>query len=326
MNPQIESKLKQIRLSGMAQALPARLAQAHGGNLTHLEFLELLVADELAVRSDRLFARRLKQAGITEIKEFADFDWSFNPKLPRHRLCDLATARFVRERTNILLVGPPGVGKSHSLAAIAVGAIRAGYRVVLKSVFQLAEDLVEAEATGQRRELVDRLSTIDVLALEDFGMKTLRATAAEDLLDIIMRRHERLPTVITTNRPTEDWAKFLGDVPAATAILDRFLQHVEIVLMQGRSYRLASHIAPGPSEPASLDAVAAPFAPPDPAHPRAQHDPPDPDAARASISRDLGATRPPTRPKTMPRPPAPAPRATRTNPTPERKKRKEPAA
>jgi DNA replication protein DnaC len=238
MNPQIENKLKQIRLSGMAQALPARLAQAHGGNLTHLEFLELLVADELAVRSDRLFARRLKQAGITEVKEFADFDWSFNPKLPRNRLCDLATARFVRERTNVLLVGPPGVGKSHSLIAIAVGAIRAGYRVVLKSVFQLAEDLVEAEANGERRDLVDRLSTIDVLALEDFGMKTLRATAAEDLLDIIMRRHERLPTIITTNRPTQDWAQFLGDVPAATAILDRFLQHVDIILMQGRSYRL----------------------------------------------------------------------------------------
>jgi DNA replication protein DnaC len=200
MNPQIETKLKQIRLSGVAQALPARLAQAQGGNLTHLEFLELLIADELAVRSDRLFTRRLKQAGIVEIKEFADFNWSFNPKLPRNRLCDLATARFVRERSNVLLVGPPGVGKSHSVTAIAIGAIRAGYRVLLKSVFQLAEDLIEAEATGQRRELVDRLSTVDVLALEDFGMKTLRTTAAEDLLDIIMRRHERLPTIITTNR------------------------------------------------------------------------------------------------------------------------------
>jgi DNA replication protein DnaC len=96
---------------------------------------------------------------------------------------------------------------------------------------------------------VDRLSTIDVLGLEDFGMKTLRATAAEDLLDIIMRRHERLPTIITTNRPTQDWAQFLGDVPAATAILDRFLQHVEIILMQGRSYRLGMHRAsPSPDE------------------------------------------------------------------------------
>jgi DNA replication protein DnaC len=267
MNPQFETKLKQIRLSGMAQALPARLAQAQGGNLTHLEFLELLVADELAVRSDRLFTRRLKQAGIIEIKEFADFNWSFNPKLPRNRLCDLATARFVRERSNVLLVGPPGVGKSHSVTAIAIGAIRAGYRVILKSVFQLAEDLIEAEATGQRRELVDRLSTVDVLALEDFGMKTLRATAAEDLLDIIMRRHEHLPTIITTNRPTQDWAQFLGDVPAATAILDRFLQHVEIILMQGRSYRLEMRrtaLSPdGTSDaPAPDSSVPAPTPPP----------------------------------------------------------------
>lgn len=247
MIPQLESKMKQIRLSGMVQALPARLAQAHGGNLTHLEFLELLVGDELAIRADRLFWRRLKQAGLDEVKEFADFDWSFNPKLPRNRLCDLATARFVRERANILLVGPPGVGKSHSVSAIAIGAIRAGYRVLVKSVFELAEELLEAEATRQRGELVERLSTIDVFVLEDFGMKTLRGTVAEDLLDIIMRRHERLPTIITTNRPTQDWGEFLGDVPAATAILDRFLQHVEIILMQGRSYRLGKREQAAPT-------------------------------------------------------------------------------
>lgn len=242
MNPQLTSKLKQIRLSGMVQTMPARLAQAQGGNLTHLEFLELLVGDELAVRSDRLFLRRLKQAGITEIKDFTDFDWSFNPKLPRMRLCELASARFVAERSNVLLMGPPGVGKSHSVTAIAVGAIRAGYRVTTKNIFTLADELLDAEATHSRRELVDQLSMTDLFVLEDFGMKTLRASAAEDLLDIIMRRHERLPTLITTNRPTEDWAKFLNDVPAATAILDRFLQHVEIIVMEGRSYRLANRL------------------------------------------------------------------------------------
>jgi DNA replication protein DnaC len=230
MNAQLEAKMKQIRLSGMVQALPARLAQAQGGNLTHLEFMELLVADELAVRADRLFLRRIKQAGISEIKEFADFNWSFNPKLPRTRLCELATARFIAERANVLLVGPPGVGKSHSVTAIAIGVIRAGQRVLIKNTFALADELQEAEATHTRRDFGDQLSTVDLFSLEDFGMKTLRSSAAEDLLEIIMRRHERLPTVIITNRPTEDWAKFLNDVPAATAILDRFLQHVEIVI------------------------------------------------------------------------------------------------
>jgi DNA replication protein DnaC len=247
MHPQLESKLKQIRLSGMVQALPGRLAQAHAASLSHLEFLELLVADELAVRGDRLFARRIKQAGITTLKDFTDFDWSFNPQLPRARLAELASARFISQKINVLLVGPPGVGKTHCVTAIAIGAIRAGYRVLIKNVFTLADELLEAEATSQRRDLVYQLSNIDLLILEDMGMKTLRATAAEDLLDIIMRRHERLSTVITTNRPTEDWAHFLGDVPAATAILDRFLQHIEILLMQGKSYRLASQIALKPS-------------------------------------------------------------------------------
>jgi len=105
-----------------------------------------------------------------------------------------------------------------------------------------SDELLDAEATHSRRELVDQLSMTDLFVLEDFGMKTLRASAAEDLLDIIMRRHERLPTLISTNRPTEDWAKFLNDVPAATAILDRFLQHVEIIVMEGRSYRLANRL------------------------------------------------------------------------------------
>jgi DNA replication protein DnaC len=241
MNAQLEGKMKQLRLSGMVQAVPARVAQAQGGNLMHLEFLELLVTDELAVRADRLCQRRLKQAGITEVKDFTDFNWSFNPKLPRMRLCELATARFVREKTNVLLVGPPGVGKSHSVTAVTLGVIRAGYRVLVKSLFMLADELIDAEACGTRRELVQQLSEVDLLILEDFGMKTLRASAAEDLLDIIMRRHERRSTVITTNRPTEDWAQFLGDVPAATAILDRFLQHVEILIMEGRSYRLDPH-------------------------------------------------------------------------------------
>jgi hypothetical protein len=128
------------------------------------------------------------------------------------------------------------------VTAIAIGAIRAGYRVLVKSVFTLANDFVDAEAANSRREFVEQLSTVDVLILEDFGMKTLRAAAAEDLLDVMMRRHERLPTVITTNRPTEDWGKFLGDVPAATAILDRFLQHVDIIVMEGRSYRLGRRV------------------------------------------------------------------------------------
>jgi len=238
MNAQLDTRLRHLRLSGMAEALPGRLQQAAGANLPHKEFLELLVEDELTRRSDRLFARRLKQAGIVQIKEFSDFDWTYNSKLPRARLCELATGRFVAERRGALLIGPPGVGKSHAVVAIAIGAIRAGFRALIRSSFDLAQDFMEAEATGERRTLVQQLTRVDLLAIEDFGMRKLGPTAAEDLLEVFVRRHEKASTLITTNRPTEDWGQFLGDIPATTAILDRFLEHAEIVRMNGKSYRL----------------------------------------------------------------------------------------
>jgi DNA replication protein DnaC len=238
MNPTLISRLKHLRLSGMAEALAVRLAQAEAAPLPHLEFLELLVEDELRRRADRLFSRRLKQGEIIQMKELKDFDWSFNPKIPKAKIVELASARFVAQHEDLLLIGPPGVGKSHIAVAIAIGAIRAGYRVLLRSAFDLSQDFLEAEALRERKDLVQRLTKIDLLLIEDFGMKRLGPSAAEDLLEVFVRRHEKASTVVTTNRPTQDWGAFLGDVPAATAILDRFLAHAEIVQLQGKSYRM----------------------------------------------------------------------------------------
>ncbi len=188
----------------MVEALPGRVAQAEAAPLAHLDFLELLVEDEFVRRADRLYARRLKQAGITTPKSLSDFDWTYNPKLPKTKLAALASGRFVQAHGGVLLIGPPGVGKSHCAVALAVGAIKAGHRALVRSTFDLVADFAEADATGMRRELVQQLTRVDLLVLEDFGMKTLGPAAAEDLLEVFVRRHETASTVITTNRPTQE--------------------------------------------------------------------------------------------------------------------------
>jgi DNA replication protein DnaC len=238
VNPELDRKLRSLRLSGMALALPARNQEAIHHQLAYRDFLELLVEDELTQRRDRLFARRLKQAGLPEVKTLEGFDWSFNPQVPKALLLDLATTQFIREHGGLLLLGPSGTGKTHIAVALGVQAIQAGYTVLYRSAFDLVQDMAEAQATGTRKELISRLCKVDLLVLEDLGMRRLPATAAEDLLEIFVRRDEKGSIILTTNRPLEDWGQVLGDTVIAGAILDRFLHHAEVVRLQGRSYRM----------------------------------------------------------------------------------------
>jgi len=238
VTPELNHQLRSLRLSGMVEMLPIRNQEAIHHSLAHIEFLELLVQDELARRRDRLLARRLKQAGIVQTKTLASFDWSFNPTIPKALVLDLATARFVPEHGGVLLIGQPGTGKSHIALALTLSAIEAGYTARYRSAFDLAQDLAEAQATGTRKDVVQQLTKVDLLVIEDLGMRRLPPTAAEDLLEVFARRYETAATVLTTNRPVEDWGQILGDNAAAGAILDRFLHHAEIIRLQGKSYRM----------------------------------------------------------------------------------------
>jgi len=252
------SALKKLRLSGLVESLEVRLHEAHSHGLNHVEFLELLVQDELAVRTDRLRARRVKAAGFRELKTLEDFDWSFNPSIKRGLIYELATCRFLKEARDVLWLGPPGVGKSFLAQALGYQAIRSGYAVLYRSVFDVVRDFAHHEIQGGADKVLGRYLKPDLLIIDDMGMKVLPKQAGEILFELIMRRYEVRSTMMTSNRPLEDWGKLIGDVPSATAILDRFLQRAEVIAITGRSYRLRS---PGRASGANGDQAKPAIAP-----------------------------------------------------------------
>ncbi len=238
MNDKLQTTLRKLRLSGLAASLEVRLQEAAGNKLTHAEFLELILQDELAVRADRDFNRRLKAAMFREHKTLEDFDWSFNPSIKKKQVYDLATGRFIREARSVLWLGPPGTGKSHLVEAVGNMVVRAGFTVLYRSIFDLVRDFLHDEAIAGQDKVLARYLKPDLLIIDDMGMKQLPKRSGEYLFEIIMRRYEQRSTMMTSNRPLEDWGKLIGDVPAATAILDRFLHHAELITITGKSYRL----------------------------------------------------------------------------------------
>jgi DNA replication protein DnaC len=258
MNEALLKSLRQLRLSGLARSLELRLQEATANRLSHLEFLELVVQDELHVRADRLLARRLKAACFRDTKTLEDFDFSFNPSVNRKLLYELATGRFIRQAQDLLLVGPPGVGKSHLAQAIGYEAVKMNLLVFYRSVFDVVGDLKQEEALAGTRKHLSRYLKPDLLIIDDMGIKRLPPQAGEYLFEIVMRRYENRSTLMTSNRPIEEWGKLLGDVPAATAILDRFLHHATILNITGKSYRLGSASRPKPSpKPENREAARA---------------------------------------------------------------------
>jgi DNA replication protein DnaC len=246
MKDTLVTTLKQLRLSGLLASLEVRLHEAHSHGLSHAEFLELILHDELAVRADRQVQRRLKAALFREHKTLDEFDWSFNPSIKKKPLFDLATGRFIREARDVLFLGPPGVGKSFLVQALGYQAIKTGFTVLYRSIFDVVRDFLHDEALGQDDQVLAKYLKPDLLIIDDMGMKQLPKRSGEYLFEIIMRRYETRSTMMTSNRPLEDWGKLIGDVPSATAILDRFLHHAEVIQITGKSYRLRT---PGRANP-----------------------------------------------------------------------------
>jgi DNA replication protein DnaC len=239
---EVDQALRKLRLSGIADVLETRLRQAQSDKMAPLDLVSALVSDELLRRQDRLFARRHKQARFRDPDRSLDsFDFDFNKKMNRALVYELATARFVAQREDALFLGPPGTGKSHLAQAIGRAAIQQGYRVVYREAHTLIEEIADATLDGSRKQYLADLASVPLLIIDDLGMRKLPHTAAEDLLELVMRRYERASTVLTSNRPVDDWGKLLGDTAAVTALLDRLLHHAHILKCGPRSWRTKTH-------------------------------------------------------------------------------------
>lgn len=231
-------KLRRLKLSGILDTLETRAAQAAREQLAPTEFLAILLDDELERRDQAKLARRVGEAGVDPTKTLAGFDFAAVPELNRTLVADLATAAFVPRAENVILAGPTGTGKSHLLNALVVEGLKRGYTALQRPAHRVLADLQAARADGSYRRRFQRLTSVDLLALDDFGLRPLPSPeAAEDLYELIRERYERRPLLLTSNRALTEWPEVFGNPLLANAALDRLTHHCHVVVIRGQSYR-----------------------------------------------------------------------------------------
>jgi len=236
--PELERALKNLRLSGMIPTLEARALQVASHETDFLEAFSWLVQDELDHRHSRLLERRHTLSGLPEHKDLKSFDWTYNARLPRRDVLELATLKFIDAKEDILIIGPPGTGKSHVAKALASNAVQRGFKVLYREAHQLIEDITEARELGNLRKLRAQIRGADLLLLDDLFLRKLPAHAGDELADVLMARYEKASTILTSNRPLDDWTRLLGDVVVVTPLLDRLMHHGHLLKFEGKSWRL----------------------------------------------------------------------------------------
>jgi DNA replication protein DnaC len=240
---ELEKALRGLRLSGMIATLQARALQVGSHEMDFIEAFSWMVQDELDRRRSRLLERRFTHSGLPERKSLEELDWSYNPKLPKRAILELATLAFIDARENVLLIGRPGTGKSHAAKAIALCAVQRGYKVLYREAHALLEEIHLGRELGEIKKYRAQLQAAELLVIDDLFLRRLPQSAGEELADVLMTRYEKLSTLITSNRPVEDWATLLGDVVVVTPLLDRLMHHGHLLKFEGKSWRLKESAA-----------------------------------------------------------------------------------
>ena len=236
--PELERALRALRLSGMIATLEARAQQVAQHEAGFIEAFSWLVQDELDRRRSRLLERRFTVSGLPERKDLKDFDWSYNPKIPKRQVLELATLKFIEEREGSLFIGPPGLGKSHVAKALAHLAVQRGYKVFYREAHTLIEEINEARELGELRKYRAQMMAAELMLIDDLFLRKLPANAGEEIADVLMSRYEKSSTMLTSNRPIEDWPKLLGDVVVVAPLLDRLMHRGNLLKFEGKSWRL----------------------------------------------------------------------------------------
>jgi DNA replication protein DnaC len=236
----LQPKLRRLRLSGMLYTLELRVEQAVSEKLSPLEFLALMLDDELERRDQNRISSRLLSSGCDPSKSLSKFDFASAPGINRSYFADLAACTFIQRHENVLLCGPTGVGKSHLGNALGIEALKRNYRVVSKPTHRLLMDLNTSKSNGSYHRLLESILKCDLLVLDDFGLQALPLPAIQDLYEIIGERYEKGSIVVTSNRALEEWGEVFQDDLLASAALDRLTHHSHTVVIQGESYRQIS--------------------------------------------------------------------------------------
>lgn len=238
MNSSLFKDLRNLKLSGIAKTLEVRNEQAIKEKLSYMEFLELLIEDELANRKDNSYKKRFQKAHFPFTKTLEEYDFNFQPTLNRQEIYNLATCEFIRKKENVVFIGPPGTGKTHLSISIGIKALQQGYKVIFTTVSDMMGALFESKADNSYAQKLKYYLSSDLLILDELGFRKLNEHIVDQFYEIISQRYEKGSLIITSNKTFDEWGNIFWDSILASAILDRIVHHCHLVLIKGESYRM----------------------------------------------------------------------------------------